>query len=943
MKSPLALLLIVASFSVFAQKIPANPNTVDEKGLRQGKWTILYGTEGKVISDSSKISYYRIIEFENDKPIGLVRDYYPGGQIQFEATMIDDKPEDVLDVTKPIHYYLQDGKENVGLGLNEVAVEYNRVGNYEVALGYSVKAKEAFEKQFGKESSQYSAQLLRVANLNTQLGYYTKSESIFQEALDLQEKLTGKDNELYGRMLMRAAGVRFQMGNGEKAEPMFKEALDIIGKTAGKNNRAYAITLNGLGNVNSTKGNFTEAAKFYRESLEVLEKINGRDNNYAVTLGNYAGLITGMGHYHHADSLYQLVISLLDKTKVKNHDNYAFYLKSWGHLKHAANSNRQADSLYRAALQLIEKNYGDANRYYPNMLSELGTLYQSENDLTKAEPLLLKPTRITLQQIDNFFPSLSEFEKEAFYRSKKYIFENFNAFVVERAQQDPGILGEMYNNQLSTKGLLLNSASKWKQRIRSSGDKKLFGLYTEWENNQYKLGRLYKEGTVDDRKAIDSLETITNRQEKELSKRSEMFASLADKKKNTWEEIKAKLKPDEASIEMIRVKKFGLVATVTDSSDRKLPQYQFHGLTDTIYYAALIVTANSTTPEMVLLKNGNDLENRFIKYYSNCIKGQLEDVESFNQFWKPVADRLNKLIKHKQPRIFFSADGVYNQLNVNTLYNPKTKKYLSDELNVSLVTSTKDLLVAPREEAFNNLAYLFGDPNYGASVEGRKALVKNDHNNQPVYYALALEEKGSLEELPGTKKEVENISNMMLVKSWQPEVLTGDKALEETIKDCFKPRVMHIATHGYFLGDTTGTQNPLLQSGLMLTGAGQTLVGNKDENLEDGILTAYEAMNLNLDNTDLVVLSACETGLGVISNGEGVYGLQRAFKVAGAKTIIMSLWKVNDEATQELMTAFYENWLNTQNKRSAFNYAQQKLKAKYKSPYYWGAFVMVGD
>jgi CHAT domain-containing protein len=200
--------------------------------------------------------------------------------------------------------------------------------------------------------------------------------------------------------------------------------------------------------------------------------------------------------------------------------------------------------------------------------------------------------------------------------------------------------------------------------------------------------------------------------------------------------------------------------------------------------------------------------------------------------------------------------------------------------------------------------------------------------------ALTLEEKNNLTALPGTQTDVENIGNLMTAKSWQPEVLTGDKALEETLKDCFKPRVMHIATHGYFHGDTTGTQNPLLQSGLMLTGAAQTLEGNKDEMMEDGILTAYEAMNLNLDNTELVVLSACETGLGTVSNGEGVYGLQRAFKVAGAKTIIMSLWKVNDEATQELMTAFYENWLTTENKRQAFNYAQQKLKAKYKSPYY---------
>jgi CHAT domain-containing protein len=254
------------------------------------------------------------------------------------------------------------------------------------------------------------------------------------------------------------------------------------------------------------------------------------------------------------------------------------------------------------------------------------------------------------------------------------------------------------------------------------------------------------------------------------------------------------------------------------------------------------------------------------------------------------------------------------------------------------------LLVAQKEEAYNNLAYLFGYPDYGISVAERNVLVKKERDSQPVYYALALERgSNNLSELPGTKTEVENISNLMIAKGWQPEVLIGDKALEETLKDCFKPRVLHIATHGYFQPDATSTQNPLLRSGLMLAGAAQTLDGNKDDKTEDGILTAYEAMNLNLDNTDLVVLSACETGLGSISNGEGVYGLQRAFRVAGAKTIIMSLWKVDDQATQELMTSFYENWLNTGNKRQSFEIAQQNIKMKYKAPYFWGAFVMVGE
>ncbi len=179
------------------------------------------------------------------------------------------------------------------------------------------------------------------------------------------------------------------------------------------------------------------------------------------------------------------------------------------------------------------------------------------------------------------------------------------------------------------------------------------------------------------------------------------------------------------------------------------------------------------------------------------------------------------------------------------------------------------------------------------------------------------------------------------------------EASEDNLKKLDNPRLIHIATHGYFMSDVDmddreGDEaaffnNPLLRSGILLAGAAQRRASASIETGEDGALSAYEAMNLYLDNTDLVVLSACETGLGEVRNGEGVYGLQRSFLVAGSKAVMMSLWQVDDLATQELMVKFYSLWLSTGNRQEAFRQAQISLKEKYNDPYFWGAFVMIGN
>ena len=365
------------------------------------------------------------------------------------------------------------------------------------------------------------------------------------------------------------------------------------------------------------------------------------------------------------------------------------------------------------------------------------------------------------------------------------------------------------------------------------------------------------------------------------------------------------MKPDEALIEIIRLRNFDQV------------------FTDSCRYLGLVITKANPLPKIVLLEKGNDLENKYSKTYRLSIKNKLNDEQSYLQYWAPFEPEIKG-----SKKIFVSLDGVYNQLNLYTL-KKAGGDFLINQVDIILIGNPRDLVIKHNKGSVTpgKSATLIGFPDYG---------------------------KGMIVQLPGTKVEVEGINKVLKLSGYQVSELLQANATETNLKLAKEVSILHIATHGYFLKDVEKTSwpigvqadyakdNVLLRSGLMLTGASETekLKTGLDSS-NNGIITSYEAMNLDLKGTNLVVLSACETGLGEIKAGEGVYGLQRAFLVAGAEAIVMSLWKVDDAATQLLMNNFYANMIKVGDKQKAFKQAQQQLMTKFNQPFYWGAFVMM--
>ncbi|HZX75230.1 MAG TPA: CHAT domain-containing protein, partial [Cyclobacteriaceae bacterium] len=524
------------------------------------------------------------------------------------------------------------------------------------------------------------------------------------------------------------------------------------------------------------------------------------------------------------------------------------------------------------------------------------------------------------EYIQKNFASMTEYERESFYALLRDDVDLFNAFAVEtsRIENPQPRFEKMYNNQLFSKALLLNEINKLKDRIRNSTDKQLKNDFIEWENQKALLTSLYfakKKNTY----AINEAETRIEELEQRLNTQTLQTTSLP----HQWKEIQSTLKDGEAAIEIIRTKKFALTG---------ISKFEF---SDSIVYAALIIDTQVQSPKLVLIENGNDLENKYLAYYRNSIISKQPDTLSYRQFWLPIQ---NKLGQYK--KLYVSSDGVYNQVNLNILLNPATRHYLLDEIDVAFVTNTKDLLRKSQATTSKN-SYLYARPEY--RIDSVKKVQSITHGGEPKRSLISEDlenfREQEFEDLPGTEQEIKSLQKILLQHGWVVQANIGENASEANIKSSKNPGVLHIATHGFFLKENAQEKiSSMIRSGIILAG-----VNNTDDQFEDGVLTASEATNLQLDSTYLVVLSACETGLGDVKNGEGVYGLQRGFIVAGTKYLLMSLWKIDDLATASLMENIYSEWLKSGDLPASVKEAQLLLRKDYPQPFYWGSFILLGN
>ncbi|HWA35176.1 MAG TPA: CHAT domain-containing protein [Cyclobacteriaceae bacterium] len=773
---------------------------------------------------------------------------------------------------------------------------YERTGDYVMAEKHFVEAVDEARKHFPEKGKKFG------------LAYYSSFQKTIFDPLD------------------RLGYFYLGTGNLKKAEVLFQESRKLRGNFFAYRSIHRAHPVAGMGSLYYRKGEITKTYEYFNEAKQIVNRAMSTNYDYdnvnRLFLNDLVEICLALGKNEEAlqyiDEL-SLASSGIGKfsSKISSRMEVAriFELKARYYLLQK-DYNRSEEYLNRADWYNPSKVASSDVRL--KIIKTRAMLEWTRGNTERATATFKNLVGEYRKHITDNFVAMSEYEKEKFYYSLKEDFDLFNAYAVDQTQSSNGLGEEMFNNVLNTKGLLLNATNKLKNKILESGDPILIAKLHEWEDDKSRLAAMYYEKT--DAANITVMENRIDALEKEINLASGLFESK--EKPLQWQDIKAALGQKDAAIEMLRVR----------LPDKK--SGNFSVLSDSIVYAVMLLTQETPSPRLFIIPNGRALEKHFLPYYRNAIFSRIEDNLSYDQYWLPIRRELAG-----KDRLYVSPDGVYNQINLNTLRNPASGKYVIDEIKIIYLTKTSDVLqgvtVAP-----NKNAVLVGRPDYDletiAKIEDHDKAAYGTRN--VISDELETFKDQEFEDLPGTETEISIIEPILKKRTLAVSTFKGQDALEETVKSLAHPAILHIATHGFFVEDSASAISPMIRSGIILAGVKNT---ERAERQEDGVLTAYEATNLDLAGTSLVVLSACQTGLGEVRNGEGVYGLQRAIVVAGAQNLLMSLWKVDDTATADLMSSFYELWTGKDNP-SAFREAQIKLRQKYPQPFYWGAFVMLG-
>ncbi|MEW6127172.1 MAG: CHAT domain-containing tetratricopeptide repeat protein [Acidobacteriota bacterium] len=881
------------------------------------------------------------------------------------------------------------GAENSSLAtaLNNLGEIHRARGDYDLAEPFLKKSLEIYEKIYGADKYAVGIATNNFAFLYYSKGEYAKAERLFQRALQIYEKTLGAEHPDLISVLNNLAALYYDQGDYARSELLLQRALAIRQKQAKPNDPGIASAMNNLAVLLFNKADYVKAEELFQQALEIYQSALGEHPLVANILNNLAGLYRAKGEFDKAETFLQRALEMLKKNPGENSPSFAISLDNLATVYQVRGEYNKAEGLTQRALAIFEKAPGQELRL-ASALNNLGELYRRKQEYEKAEIFLqralsLREKRIGINHPDvaivlgnlaSLYAAKNDFAKALAYR-KRYLAVRENNL---SANIDTGSERQKLAYLKSLASDLNTLISLHLQSLPQSDEAKTTAL-TLILNRKGRtldamidsLAALRRRALPEDRHLIDQLSetrtrlatlTLRGPGREGLEKHQQVLKLLEDRREQ-----------------------------LEDRMSRQSAEFRAQTQAVTLDAVRALIPANAALVEFIIYRpfsfkpsqNKPASEPRYVAYVlrqQGDVQwrelGAVKTIDAAIEQWRQgLRDPKQKAIEQHarlvdelvmQPvrallgdaqHLLISPDGAFNLIPFEALVDEQ-KHFLVERYSFSYLTSGRDLLRLQIARQSHNAPLLIANPAFGnrepvALAETAAPLAKNLRKRQTINTGAEMSDIFFVE-LPSAEREAKTI------KALFPEavLLTGTQATEPALKSAIAPTILHIATHGFFLNDTSEAnpddtaeprrsinasakiENPLLRSGLALAGANQFT-----DRGDDGILTALEATGLNLWGTRLVTLSACDTGVGEIKNGEGVYGLRRAFVIAGAETLMMSLWAVSDYATRELMSAYYKNLQRGLSRAEALRQIQLAMikRPERRHPFYWASFIQSGE
>ena len=812
-------------------------------------------------------------------------------------------------------------------------------GKYDSGASFMSRSLMIREKILVPDDPLLGETLSNLATLYIKQGDLVTSEPLLQRALSIEEKQLGPDHLDVSTTVAALATLYEDRGDRKTAEPLHKRALAIREKARPERPDLVAKSLNNLGRLYMANRDFLKAESMYKRSLEIREALLKPDNpELAVPIGNLANLYYEMGEFEKSASFFQRALRLQENALSSNHPALINTLLGLAEVNRHRRQFTEAETFYKRALDVATNSLGNEHTLVATVLRSYALLQEARSDFAQTASLLQRAINIQEQNLELMLTAGSQSQKLLYLRTVADEADIALSLHLRNAPRNSTAQRLALTTLLQRKGRVLDVMSASIDALRQRAlpqDLDLINQLAQARNDLAKL-TFTVPGQITDttQTKIVELERKIAQLEAEISVRSSRFRVQSEPV--TIERVQQAIPANSSLVEFVSYKPFNVFGkTRTESFGA-------------VNYAAYILNS-SGSPSFVPLGEATKIDRAVTRFRQSLTSSRTTTHRRTGRALDELVMRPVRRFVGTKQRLFISPDGVLNLIPFAALVDERNR-YLAEKYAITYLSSGRDLLRLQVTAPAKQPPVVIANPAFH-DVGVQESSVASASRSIIDFRTI------TVDPLPETALEAEAFKTLFP----DAEMFTGKFATEAVLKQVRTPSILHVATHGFFMSDkasVSGTRSvaissaesgpnndPLLRAGLLLAGVSLGKSGKG----EDGILTALELANLNLWGTKLVVLSACETGLGDVYVGEGVFGLRRALVLAGAESQMISLWRVSDLGTRELMTSYYKAIQKGASRADALRDVQLQMingrmaQARFRHPFYWASFIQSGD